>query len=227
MKAVMIAFLAVLTITTGCVSRAAAPAVTSQPPAYAMSEYRIQPGDLLDVKFFYNPELNESLTVRPDGRITLQLVNDVVAAGLTPAELTTNLTKAYAPELTSPRIAVIVKTSVLERVFVDGEVFRAGLVSLVGPTTVLQAISQAGGMKDSAKSGEVLLVRKAADNSTQVMRLDVKKLREGVATQDILLRPNDIVYVPKSTIANINTWIDMYIRKNVPLPVGIGYDLGR
>jgi protein involved in polysaccharide export with SLBB domain len=105
-------------------------------------------------------------------------------------------------------------------------VFRAGLINLVGPTTVLQAISQAGGMKDSAKSGEVLLVRKAAD-STQVMRLDVKKLREGVASQDILLRPNDIVYVPKSTIANINTWIDMYIRKNVPLPVGIGYDLSR
>lgn len=227
MRAVMIAFLAVLTITTGCVSRAAAPAVIPQPPAYAVSEYRIQPGDQLDVKFFYNPELNESLTVRPDGRITLQLVNDVVAAGLTPSELTANLTKGYAPELISPRIAVIVKTSVLERVFVDGEVFRAGLVNLVGPTTVLQAISQAGGMKDSAKSGEVLLVRKAADNSTQVMRLDVKKLREGLASQDTLLRPNDIVFVPKSTIANINTWIDMYIRKNVPLPVGIGYDLSR
>lgn len=227
MRAVTIAFFAFLTIITGCASRATSTVVSTQPAPYSTSEYRIQPGDLLDVKFFYNPELNESLTVRPDGRITLQLVNDVVAAGLTPAELTRNLTKAYTPELTSPRIAVIVKTSILERVFVDGEVLRAGLVNLVGPTTVLQAISQAGGMKDSAKAGDVLLVRKAEGNSTQVMRLDLKKLRQGDPSEDILLRPNDIVYVPKSTIANVNTWIDMYIRKNVPLPVGIGYDLGR
>lgn len=227
MRAVMIAILAVLAVATGCASRAANPVASAQSAPYSTSEYRIQPGDLLDVKFFYNPELNESLTVRPDGRITLQLVNDVVAAGLTPEELTRNLTKAYTPELTNPRIAVIVKTSIMERVFVDGEVFRAGLVNLVGPTTVLQAISQAGGMKDSAKAGNVLVVRKAADNSTQVMRLDLKKLRRGDPSEDILLRPNDIVFVPKSTIANVNTWIDMYIRKNVPLPVGIGYDLSR
>lgn len=227
MRAVMIAILAVLAVATGCASRAANPVASAQSAPYSTSEYRIQPGDLLDVKFFYNPELNESLTVRPDGRITLQLVNDVVAAGLTPEELTRNLTKAYTPELTNPRIAVIVKTSIMERVFVDGEVFRAGLVNLVGPTTVLQAISQAGGMKDSAKAGDVLVVRKAADNSNQVMRLDLKKLRHGDPSEDILLRPNDIVFVPKSTIANVNTWIDMYIRKNVPLPVGIGYDLSR
>ena len=73
-------------------------------------EYRIQVGDQLDIKFFYNPELNEQVTVRPDGRISLQLVHEIMVAGLTPSELTDLLTKKYAPELKKPEITVIVRS---------------------------------------------------------------------------------------------------------------------
>ena len=226
MKSLKLICLMTLALIVGCSSSAPKRAAVVQPSSYPVSEYRIQPGDLLDIKLFYNPELNEQLTVRSDGRITLQLVNDVVAAGLTPAELTAVLTKAYAGELANPKVAVIVRTSVADKVYVDGEVVRAGMINLTGPTTVLQSIAQAGGMKDSAKTKEVLVLRKAENNEVTVIQVDLKgALRGNDQNQDIFVRPNDIVYVPKSKISDINTWIDLYIRKNIPFPIGLGYSL--
>lgn len=210
----------------GCSSTATGRASIFQSYTYPIKEYRIQPGDQLDIKLFYNPELNELLTVRPDGRITLQLVNDIMAAGRTPAELTAILTKAYSGELANPKVAVIVRTSVSDKAYVDGEVNKAGMITLVSDTTVLQSIAQAGGLKDSAKSDNVLLLRRGDDNKITVLELNLKSAMNGTdLSQDIALRPNDIVYVPKSTISNINTWVDLYIRKNIPLPIGVGWSL--
>jgi len=226
MKAVKLIWFLALMLMMGCAS--SAPAVREgvlrdlQNGASPAKEYRIQPGDQLDIKLFYNPELNETLVVRPDGRITLQLVNDVVAAGLTPAQLTAVLTKAYAGELRNPKVAVILRTSVADKVYVDGEVNKAGLVPLSGPTTILQSISQAGGIKETAKSGEVILLRKMEDNKMTAYRINLDDAFTGTGTnQDIFLKPNDIVYVPKSTISNINTWVDLYLRRNIPIPMGL------
>jgi len=229
MKAIKIIWLSALILVAGCSSSSITGRVgalqdlqNSSSPTSPAKEYRIQPGDQLDIKLFYNPELNEQLTVRPDGRITLQLVNDVVAAGLTPAQLTAVLTKAYSGELRNPKVAVIIKTSVADRVYVDGEVTRAGLIPLTGPTTILQSISQAGGIKESANPEEVILLRKMEDNKVTAYRVKINETFNGAgANQEIYLKPNDIVYVPKSTIANVNTWVDMYIRKNIPIPLGL------
>ena len=81
-----------------------------QTSPYLEQEYRIQVGDQLDIKFFYNAELNEQVTVRPDGRISLQLVREITTAGLTPAELTDLLTNKYAKELKKPEVTVIVRS---------------------------------------------------------------------------------------------------------------------
>jgi polysaccharide biosynthesis/export protein len=223
MKAVQIIWLLAVILLAGCASSPAlGRAGLPQNSAALVKEYRIQPGDQLDIKLFYNPELNEQLTVRTDGKITLQLVNDVMAAGLTPAELTANLTRAYSGELRNPKVAVIVRTSVADRVYVDGEVNRAGMVPLVGPTTILQAISQAGGIKETAKTGEVILMRKGDDNKMNAWQISLDDAFTGVgANQDLYLKPNDIVYVPKSAIANINTWVDQYLRRNIPIPLGL------
>ena len=228
MKGVTISWLIALILMAGCSTSMTGRVGTLQELQHAQNsalpakEYRIQPGDLLDIKLFYNPELNEQLTVRPDGRITLQLVNDVVAAGLTPAQLTATLTKAYAAELRNPKVAVIVRTSVGDRAYVDGEVTRAGLVPLTGPTTVLQSISLAGGIKETAKTGEVILLRKMEDNKVTAYRINIDEAFSATGgANDIYLKPNDIVYVPKSGIADVNTWVDMYIRKNIPIPLGL------
>ncbi|RII27117.1 MAG: sugar transporter [Geobacter sp.] len=198
-----------------------------QAAAVPAEDYHLQIGDQLDIKFFYHPELNDSVTVRPDGRISLQLVQELKVVGLTPQQLTEKLTKAYSAELEKPSIAVIVKAFNAQRVFVDGEVYKPGLVSMIGPLTVLQSISQGGGLKDTAKADEVIVIRRVGENKVTSMVVNLKLVLDGTEIrQDILLQPNDIVYVPKSTIADVNVWVDQYIRKNIPVPFGISYGIG-
>ena len=178
----------------------------------------------MDIKFFYNPELNEQVTVRPDGRISLQLAHEIMVAGLTPVELTDLLTGKYASELKKPEITVIVRSFGGQRVYVDGEVAKPGMVPLIGFTTVLHAISQAGGMKDTARRSQVVIIRRAEDNKPLVFQVDLEKVIESTdMSQDIPLKPFDIVYVPKSLIANVNQWVDQYVRKNLPVTPGFGY----
>ncbi len=185
-------------------------------------EYTIQAGDLLDIKFFYNPELNEQVTVRPDGRIALQLVKEIDAAGKTPVQLTDLLTGKYAPQIKNPEITVLVRSFSTQKVYVDGEVNKAGLVSLAEPMTVLQAVAQAGGFKDTAKRSEVILIRRGMDNKRITMTMDMENAIDGSdRAQDQLLMPYDIVYVPKSNVANVNLWVDQYIRKNLPITPSI------
>jgi polysaccharide biosynthesis/export protein len=185
-------------------------------------EYRIRAGDLLDIKFFYNSELNEQVTVRPDGRISLQLANDLMAGGLTPAELTEQLKKKYASEIDNPEITVIVRSFSYQRIFVDGEVYRAGLIPLVGQMTVLQSITQAGGKKDTAYLKGVIVIRRTPGEKLVTMQLNLEDALDNTdMTQDIALLPNDIVFVPKSTIANVNVWVDQYIRRNIPVSMGV------
>ncbi len=195
--------------------------------AYLNSEeYRIQVGDQLDIKFFYNSELNDQVTVRPDGRISLQLVREVMAAGLTPAQLNQLLVEKYAPELKKPEITVIVRSFGAYKIYVDGEVNRSGMFPLLGYTTVMHAISQAGGMKDTARAGEVVIIRRGEFNKPLAFKVNLEKVIDGTGmSQDIALQPSDIVYVPRSAIANVNVWLDQYIRKNIPIPIstGLGY----
>ena len=187
-------------------------------------EYKIQVGDELDIKFFYNSELNEKVTVRPDGRISLQLVHEVMVAGLTPWELTQHLKQKYSPELKKPEIAVIVRSFGAHKIYVDGEVNRSGMFPLVGHTTVLQALSLAGGLKDTARKGEVLIIRRGEGNKPLVSSVNLNKVVDGTdILQDIPLKPFDIVYVPRSSIANVNVWVDQYIRKNIPIEFSTGF----
>jgi len=180
-------------------------------------EYRIQPGDLLDIKFFYSPELNEQIPVRPDGRISLQLAHEVVAGGRTPAELTVILKDIYSRELKRPDVTVIVRSFGNQRVYVDGEVGKPGLVPLTGPTTVLQAIVQAGGFVYTGKTSDVMVIRRGSEGQPLAMMVNLAKVHDRTdLAQDIFLKPFDIVYVPKSAIANANLWIEQYLNRMVP-----------
>jgi len=197
------------------------------PPAEA---YRIQAGDQLDIKFFYNKDLNEQVTVRPDGRISLQLVKSIVAAGLTPEQLTDQLAKAYGAHLKDPEVAVIVRTFTSQRVYVDGEVAKPGLLPLTGPTTVRQAISQAGGFLYTGNPADVLVIRRGPGDQALGMMVNMQKVLDGTdLAQDIYLKPFDIVYVPKTAITSANLWIEQYLNRMVPrigftaaYPVGSG-----
>ena len=124
-------------------------------------DYLIGVGDVLDIKFTYNPELNElAVPVRPDGRISLQLTADIQAANLTPNQLRDVLIEKYAAEIKKPEIAVIVRTFERNKVFVDGEVLFPGTVEIKGPTSLVQALSLARGMRDSARLSNIIVIRK-------------------------------------------------------------------
>jgi protein involved in polysaccharide export with SLBB domain len=184
-------------------------------------EYRINPGDQLELKFFYNAELNELVTVRPDGRISLQLVNEIKVAGLTPAELREQLKEIYSKDIDNPEIAVIVRTFSAQRVYVDGEVTKPGLVPLTDLMTTMQAISQAGGMKETARRDEVILIRVGEGNRAVSTMLNLELAIDGTdMKQDMQLASNDIIYVPRSHISNVNLWVDQYIRRMLPITPG-------
>jgi protein involved in polysaccharide export with SLBB domain len=187
-----------------------------QPPAE--QPYKIQLGDSLDIKFFYNVELNEQVVVRPDGFISLQLIHDVKAAGLTPGELTDALLERYANLLAQPEVAVIVRSFTANRVFVDGEVVTPGAHEVVGPMTLRQSVALAGGLKDTAKTNEIIVIRKWNKEKPIILTVNYKKINNGTELeQDIPLVSSDIVYVPKSHIANVDIWVDQYVRRMLPL----------
>ena len=172
--------------------------------------YHIHPGDELDIKFFFNPELNETVFVRPDGKISLQLVGEVQAAGVKPSELDATLTRLYARELRQPVVVVIVRSFTGEKVYVGGEVGRPGLIDLTPGMTSLQAVINAGGLLESGKLDSVLLIRKGPQDAPVPIRLDLAQVMDGV-DGDIHLQPSDIVYVPKTWIASANKFIKEYI----------------
>jgi len=176
----------------------------------------IGPGDVLDVKFFDLPELNESQAVRPDGRIALQLVGDVDVAGMSPSEITENLRTLYQPHLLNPKISVVVRTFKNNRVFVGGEVKAPGSLELTSAMTPLEAIIQAGGFDmRSAQIKNVVLIRHA-DGKRYGYNLNLKDAQSAAASNDFYLEPFDIIWVPRTSIAKVDQWIDQYINKIVP-----------
>lgn len=181
---------------------------SSQPQA----DYVIRSGDQLDIKFFYNPELNESITVRPDGKISLQLVDEIQASGLKPSELDMVLTRKYSQELKKPEVAIIVKSFAGQRIYVGGEVNRQREMALSSGMTILQAVFQAGGFKESASPENTILIRQGTSNKPVPIRIDLKKAMYGQGDgAGVALRPNDILYIPKSRIAEANKFVRQYI----------------
>ena len=186
--------------------------------------YQIQAGDELEVKSFFNPELNEKVTVRPDGHISLQLANETVAAGLTADQLGRELTQRYSAEFKQPDVTVIVRSFNGNKVYVGGEVRHPQIITLVSPLTVMQAVAAAEGFTGSAKVSEVVVIRKNGKQQPMVIPVNLKKAINGSdGRQDIALVPYDIVYVPSSTIANVNKWVGNFLRNNVPIPISMSY----
>lgn len=187
---------------------------TMAPPI--AQEYRIRVGDQISVKMFYNPELNHELVVRPDGKISLQLLHDVDAAGLTPSELTQVLEQGFSEHLEQPEVAVVVNSFAGYKVYVGGEVGQPGVRELVGPTTALQAVMMAGGFKVSAKTNEIAIIRRDDNHKPLIFTLNASTFMNGTdLSQDVILMPYDTVLVPRSNITNVNLWINQYIREAI------------
>ncbi|MGZ8248102.1 polysaccharide biosynthesis/export family protein [Methylomagnum sp.] len=174
--------------------------------------YTIQPGDQLDIKFFYNPELNENLPVRPDGKITLQLIGEVDAAGRTPTGLSADLENRYSGKLRYPTVNVAVRGFANQQVFIDGEVEHPGLVDLTSQLSAWQAIIKAGGFKETAARDSVIVIRRGEEKPIPY-RLDFKSSSLDQPHVSFPLRPFDVVFVPKTWIAEENKFVNQYVEK--------------
>jgi len=177
------------------------------------SPYLIQPGDQLEIKFFYNSELNEKITVRPDGKISLQLVDDIQAAGLAPSQLDDVLTQKYAGELKNPVLTVIIRSFTAHRVYVGGEVIRPGLIELTAGMTALQAVFSVQGFKETAKPEGAIIIRKGPNDRPVPIRVNLMDINSKNTGAGLQLQPKDIVYVPKTFIAKTNKFVNQYIEQ--------------
>ncbi|HLH77658.1 MAG TPA: polysaccharide biosynthesis/export family protein [Candidatus Binataceae bacterium] len=179
--------------------------------------YLIEPSDDLLIDFYLNPEFNQDVTVRPDGKISVRLIGEVPAAGLTPQQLATNLDQAYLRELRAPGVTVTVKNMPSRQIFVEGEVAHPGAFPVESGTTILQAVAEAGGLTKDAGSTAVLIRRDVCGNPARSAISLKRALNRAGSNDDLVLESRDIVVVPPSTIASMDNWVDHYLRRLMPV----------
>ena len=172
-----------------------AAARTSAAIAWTDQEYRLGPGDKLRVEVYGEPQLSQSLQVRPDGRITMPLIGDLRAVAQTPAQLRDAIGTSLKEYITNPVVTVIVQEAVAAQVYVIGEVSRPGVQVMQGPLSVLQALAQAGGLKEFADKGDIRVLRKGPVGLTQTIAFNYKESMKG-RQEPVLLQPGDTVVVP-------------------------------
>lgn len=170
------------------------PAVPTGPALPA--DYVVGPEDVLAVVFWREREMSADVLVRPDGRISLPLLNDVDVAGLTPDQVRERVTEGARRFVEEPNATVIVKQINSRKVYITGSVERPGPFPLLRPMSILQLISLAGGLKEFAKSGDITIIRtEGAQQTSYPFNYDDVKNRKNL-TQNILLKPGDAVIVP-------------------------------
>lgn len=188
------------------------------------AEYILQIGDIIEVKLLYNPELNDRVTIRPDGKVSFQLVDEVKAAGLTPAELKKILVENYSRLFSQPEVAVIVREFAGQKVYIGGEVVAPKVVPLSGEMTALQAIMDAGGLKETAYTKNIVIISKGPQGAPMARKVNLSGAIRGESPQDdIVLKPFDIIFVPKSRIAKVNRFVEQYIRNLIPATLTAGF----
>jgi polysaccharide export outer membrane protein len=172
-----------------------APAAASSAPAHVDASYVIGPDDVLQVTVWKEQTLSGTFPVRPDGMISMVLLGDVKAAGLTPEQLSANLTAQYKKYVQDPLVTVLVQQVNSQRIFVVGEVGHVGPIPITPGMTPLQAIATAGGLTPYAHKTRIYILR-GPQGKQEKIPFNYKAALRGDNSQDIALQPNDTVVVP-------------------------------
>ena len=181
-------------------------------------------GDQLQINLPFYADENTTTLVAPDGNVYVGLIGSVRAVDRTPGELAAELKQRYSRYLRFPDVGVIPTAFESRQVFIGGEVEEPGALQLVGPTGALEAVFQAGGFTDLAYMKNVVLIRRGPNDLPMMRFLDLKSFaNDGTPTENTLLKPFDIIYVPKSPIAKINQFVEQYIEGVVPFNQSFSY----
>jgi polysaccharide export outer membrane protein len=157
-------------------------------------DYKIGPEDVLDISVWKNQELSRTVPVRPDGKVSLPLVNDIQAAGLTPSRLRQELTRRLSEYVPSPEVAVIVREVHSAKVSVVGAVKNPGRYEMRSPATVLELIALAQGFTDFASRDRIVVLRQSATPAR--ITFNYRKIADGTEQDNFLVQPGDIIVVP-------------------------------
>ena len=181
--------------------------------------YIIGPGDELEITVWRHPDLTTQVRVRPDGKISFPLLDDVSAANLTPSQLKQQIAQDIAKRIRDPEVTVNVKSFKSKKIFVLGEVNLPGVYPYDGRSTVLEAIGKAAGYKkDTAALKSVIVLSRAYTKNPEAKRVNVWEIiNDAKMENDIVLNAGDIVFVPKTFIANVNTFVDQFFTKTDPV----------
>lgn len=189
--------------------------------------YLLQVGDTMDIKVRLNPELNEAVIIPPDGLISTTMAEDVMAYGLNIKELRSELTKQYARELNDPHLSIIMRSFAPNRVYVTGEVALPGEFVTAGPNlTLLQAIARAGGVKNSAGVDNVIIIRHSNNSPPTAYKADYLAAKSGIdPTSDVQLAAYDVIFVPRSDVADVYVYFQQFIQQFLPPSFGLSYQI--
>jgi polysaccharide export outer membrane protein len=183
----------------------------AQKPAQLVSRdqpYQLQPSDVLELEYEYTPEYNQVATVEPDGTVRLKLLGSVKVAGESLDEAAKTIKDKASLSLNKPEITLTLKDFVKPHFTVYGEVSRPGVYDIHGAVTVLQALALSGGVKDSSKETQVLLVRKMNAEMAEVKVINTKFMASAKGAQeDFALRPDDMLIIPKNRLGKVEPYV--------------------
>jgi polysaccharide biosynthesis/export protein len=172
--------------------------------------YTLSIGDTLDISFRFTPEFNQTVTIQPDGYISLRDISDLRAAGRTVPELTELLKKRYSRILHDPVLTIALTLFEKPYFIANGELKNPGKYDLRTNTTVLEAVGIAGGFNEKSRHSEVLLFRRVSDQWMPVKVLNVKEMvKSGNLSEDLRLHPGDMIFVPKNTVSKVQPWLQI------------------
>jgi len=172
--------------------------------------YRLQPGDVLEIQYRYSPEFNQAVTVQPDGYVTLEIGGDLKIAGLTIEQTRQMILRRASARLRDPVATIVLKEFQKPYFVVAGEVAQPGRIEMRERVTAIQAIMLAGGMKESARSSQVVVFRKINSDTAEVKLLNLKSIRRTSDLEnDLTLQPGDMVYVPRDKISKIERFMKL------------------
>ena len=188
----------------------------------AAGPYRLQPGDQVEVHHILDPDYSAVLIVSPDGTINVPGIKQAVTArGQSVLGLQDVLNRLYQENdvLSRPFFSLNLRAFGSLQIFVGGEVQRPGYLELSGgERRVLQVITSGGGFLQTARRSEVLILRTRTDGTQQIFSVDLTKALSGEdLSQNVRVRPLDVVIVPKTDIASLDVWMDQYVRQALPL----------
>ena len=178
------------------------------------SDFRFVIGDEVTINLPFYEEESATTQVAPDGKIYLSLIGSVMAD------------ERYRKYLRFPTVGVVPKSFGSRQVFVGGEVEKPGALAIPGPMGVMEAVIMAGGLKDTAGLRKIVLIRRSPEDQPMMRIVDLDRFTDSAAAaENVILQPYDIVFVPRSKIAEVNLWVDQFINKTVPFSRGFSYTI--